>query len=59
MAVGGNLTAAPQCLQGCLQADGPRLLTAVCGERMRNNGHMLEKETFRLGTMKRIFPIAQ
>ena len=59
MTVRGNLTAAPQCLQRGQQGDGPRLFTAVCDERMRGNGRMLEKETFRLSTMKRKFPIGQ
>jgi len=55
----GDLTAASQSLQGGQQGDGPRLFTVVHGERMRDKRHMLEKQTYRLGTMKRKFPVQQ
>ena len=51
----GDLIAAFQYLEGSSKKEGDRLLSRVCGDRRRGNGHKLREGRFRLGTRKKNF----
>jgi len=44
-----------QYLKGSSKKEGDRLLSRVCGDRRRGNGHKLREGSFRLGTRKKNF----
>ena len=53
----GDVIAAFQYLEGSSKKEGDRLLSRVCGDRRRGNGHKLREGRFRLGTRKKSFAV--
>jgi len=53
----GDVIAAFQYLEGSSKKEGDRLLSRVCGDRRRGNGHKLREGRFRLGTRKKTFAV--